>query len=143
MLSSVVCIFLLSGFFRVSCGEGECIRTDPIMCYNCDSANDRRCRDPFNYSLQEQIRSISCKGCCVKLVRRYNTPYERIRRLCTRQLDLNLFMIDHVCMNEHDKTGHMCMCESDFCNRSSRQSSLSCALIIMIGICSVIFQRIS
>jgi len=100
----------------------ECMsNSHKIDCFECNSWSDIRCLDPFNYTteLKDMPPRSPCEGCCVKLVSKAGSPLESVRRTCTDSLDINLFMVGHVCMTEGGGHGHMCFCEDDDCNAAS------------------------
>lgn len=92
-----------------------------IECFECNSWEDPRCHDPFNYTVHKHhmppVRE--CEGCCVKMVQFIGTEHYQIKRTCTDDFDVNFFMVNHACMTEGHRHGHMCFCEEDECNTAS------------------------
>ena len=61
-----------------------------------------------------------CDGCCVKMVQFIGTHHYQIKRTCTDTFEVNFFMVNHACMTEGHRHGHMCFCEEDECNGVER-----------------------
>lgn len=101
--------------FTYALAEEECLNSR-IQCYDCNSEQEPRCRDPFNHSEENRPTLRECQGCCVKIVKRHGKHDQEVRRTCTERLQINMFLVDHVCMYESGGGGHMCFCESDACN---------------------------
>jgi len=115
-------LFLLCGILILFCfgytqAVAECMSGSKVKCFDCNSYDDYRCADPFNWTTPPPLKQ--CEGCCVKIVQGIDTPEEKIRRTCTDELDINLFIVDHVCMSEGGGKGRMCFCEENECNRGT------------------------
>ncbi|CAG2113973.1 unnamed protein product [Medioppia subpectinata] len=121
--------------------EEECLKSR-VWCYECQSWSDNRCADPFNVSVDQNLLSL-CNGCCVKIVMNRDTPYQSVRRTCTSKIQINLFMVDHVCMEESDGHGHMCFCESDACNSAKTHNQyFQCFIKYLIPILIISYQSV-
>ncbi|CAG2170860.1 unnamed protein product [Oppiella nova] len=113
-----------------------------LGCIGLHSWSDNRCADPFNVSVDQNLLSL-CDGCCVKIVMNRDTPYQSVRRTCTSKIQINLFMVDHVCMEESDGHGHMCFCESDACNSAKTHNfHFQCLINYLIPILILYLQQL-
>ncbi|XP_015783563.1 protein quiver [Tetranychus urticae] len=130
---------------KITSAEEECLKKK-IWCYDCSTETNPKCGDPFNISLvrgeDKDVTLTQCEGCCIKIVKKKDTPQQIIQRTCTGKIQINLFMVDHVCMEESDGKGHMCFCESDACNSTFKiqVNPLYLGLVLLIHISSHLFS---
>ena len=47
------------------------------------------------------------------------SEHYQVKRTCTDEFDVNFFMVNHACMTEGHRHGHMCFCEEDECNAAN------------------------
>ena len=63
-----------------------------------------------------------------------------MRRTCTDEIDINLFMVDHVCMTEGGKDGIMCFCEENRCNGANTNTyTRPTGLLFLASLANIIF----
>eukprot|EP00096_Caligus_rogercresseyi_P012384 TRINITY_DN5164_c0_g1_i1.p1 TRINITY_DN5164_c0_g1~~TRINITY_DN5164_c0_g1_i1.p1 ORF type:complete len:157 (-),score=18.48 TRINITY_DN5164_c0_g1_i1:1042-1512(-) len=107
-------LLTLGALFRTAESVAECMSGNSVKCFECNSREDFRCNDPFNWTTLPPVED--CTGCCVKMVQEIGTQKEFIRRTCTNYIEINLFIVDHVCMKEKRGKGKACYCETNECN---------------------------
>eukprot|EP00092_Neocalanus_flemingeri_P020405 GFUD01022105.1.p1 GENE.GFUD01022105.1~~GFUD01022105.1.p1 ORF type:complete len:160 (-),score=32.05 GFUD01022105.1:211-666(-) len=97
---------------------GDCMTGNTINCFDCNSWDDPRCHDPWNWTYPKtgMPDTSPCTGCCVKMVSYIGTDHYQIRRTCSEHFEVNFFMVNHACMTEGHRHGRMCFCEEDECN---------------------------
>ena len=137
-LALALLLLLLVAPSAVVAAGGDCMGSGVIECFECNSWDDPRCHDPFNYTLHKKdMPSImECEGCCVKMVQFIGTEHYQVKRTCTDNFEVNFFMVNHACMTEGHRHGHMCFCEEDLCN-AGRMSAVSSSALVMAGVAAV------
>ena len=64
------------------------------------------------------------------------SEHYQVKRTCTDDFEVNFFMVNHACMTEGHRHGHMCFCEEDECNSAISQISnqkIWVTLLISLG----------
>merc|ERR1719376_755720 len=112
----LIALVLACFCFGYTQAVAECTSGNSLSCFDCNSHIDPFCADPFNWTTLPAVKE--CDGCCVKIVQGIETSEWKVRRSCTENLDINMFMVDHVCMSEGGGKGKMCFCEDDECNHA-------------------------
>lgn len=141
-------LFILMYFTSPIHGAGgDCMSDSTIQCFECNSFDDPRCHDPFNYNYTNKEAmpdTAPCNGCCVKMVQFIGTEHYQVKRTCTDNFDVNFFMVNHACMTEGHRHGHMCFCEEDECNAANAiyQKSLGLTLLSLLVTCLSIFHTL-
>jgi len=115
-------LFLLCGILILFCfgytqAVAECMSGSKVKCFDCNSYDDYRCADPFNWTTPPPLKQ--CEGCCVKIVQGIDTPKHNIRRDCIQAIQINYFMVDQVCMSESNRRGFLCFCNDHQCNSAT------------------------
>ncbi|XP_040571011.1 UPAR/Ly6 domain-containing protein qvr isoform X2 [Lepeophtheirus salmonis] len=113
-LVPVLSLLLFGILFTKVESVAECMSGNSVKCFECNSREDFRCNDPFNWTTLPLVED--CTGCCVKMVQDIGTGSASLKRTCTTKIRINFFMVGHVCMSESNNRGHMCFCEADLCN---------------------------
>jgi len=143
-------LFILMYFTSPIHGAGgDCMSDSEIQCFECNSFDDPRCHDPFiyNYTNKDAMPDTApCNGCCVKMVQFIGTEHYQVKRTCTDNFEVNFFMVNHACMTEGHRHGHMCFCEEDECNAANAiyQKSLGLtllSLLVTLSIFHTLLQR--
>ena len=66
------------------------------------------------------IVNKACNLFSLNFVATYN-----IRRTCTSEIKINMFMVDHVCMSESNRRGKLCFCEDALCNGATKNKPIT------------------
>ncbi|KAK0182163.1 hypothetical protein PV327_000326 [Microctonus hyperodae] len=122
---------------------GGSIGSDAVVCYQCNSAFDPRCGDPFdpyslgtvNCSFQQRLEHLNNMEptLCRKISQKVYGK-ERVVRGCgyiTDERD-NAACVRRV--GTHDVMAHYCSCTTDLCNTASGQMPMIGLLFGVIGI---------
>ena len=60
-----------------------------------------------------------------------------MRRTCTDDFEVNYFIVNHACMTEGHRHGHMCFCETDRCNGADRGSMSTLVIAIAVAVATL------
>jgi hypothetical protein len=74
------------------------------------------------------------------------SEHYQVKRTCTDNFEVNFFMVNHACMTEGHRHGHMCFCEEDECNAANAIYQKSWALtllslLVTLSIFNTLLQR--
>ena len=64
------------------------------------------------------------------------SEHYQVKRTCTDNFEVNFFMVNHACMTEGHRHGHMCFCEEDMCNRAANNNDGATSFKILLSILS-------
>ena len=68
------------------------------------------------------------------------SEHYQVKRTCTDNFDVNFFMVNHACMTEGHRHGHMCFCEEDECNAANAIYRPNWGLTLLTLVSSTLFH---
>ncbi len=61
----------------------------------------------------------------------------QVRRTCTDDFEVNYFIVNHACMTEGHRHGHMCFCETDRCNDADRRGAVPIGVAVAVSAATI------
>ena len=65
------------------------------------------------------------------------SEHYQVRRTCTDDFEVNYFIVNHACMTEGHRHGHMCFCETDRCNDADRRGTVPIGVAVAVSVATI------
>ena len=65
------------------------------------------------------------------------SEHYQVRRTCTDDFEVNYFIVNHACMTEGHRHGHMCFCETDRCNGADSRVAVTVSIATAVSVAQI------